>query len=229
MSEGGINFLKTKKGGRVGSCIPASHPRTTQLWPSAVYCSSNTPRPDCTQRRSPVPLDLKATSEWNTQARHPLCVCHAARQSPPLWPSLLRGRSQPAASPACAALRSSPPSFERLQCMGRPRNAPRDLPRGRPVARGGSRPRAAPRRPSGLPPRPRGKNRRVAPARPGLTPSHRAHLLFACHVQRARVLATARRPLLRPRLPAPRDQGKGRRPHVDLDRHAHCSLPLAGR
>ena len=32
---------------------------------------------------------------------------------------------------------------------------------------GGLRPHPAPRRPSGLPPHPRGKNRRVAPARPG--------------------------------------------------------------
>jgi len=59
---------------------------------------------------------------------------------------------------------------------------------------GGSRPHPQPRRPAGLPPYPRGKNRRVAPARPGRAAAHRY----------ARVLATLAGRFAAPRL-APRE------------------------
>ena len=48
------------------------------------------------------------------------------------------------------------------------------------------------------------------------------------HVQRARVLAAARRPQ-RPRLRPPGTRAKAARPHPLHASHAQCSLPLAGR
>ena len=114
--------------------------------------------------------------------------------------------------------------------MGRLQDAPSDLPGGRPVASAavsGLTPSPAALRASH--PAPAERTAAWPPPAPALRRPIALTPFWTATFTRARVLATARRPLLRPRLLAPRDQSKGRRPHVHLDRHAQCSLPLAGR
>jgi hypothetical protein len=142
MSEGGINFLKTVKMGKVGyevrQCVNecahknrSSHAAAPMNKRSRVFgdetdfatsapephsferlqcmATPSPPRPSRTQRRSPVLVDLSASSVWNTQARRVLCVCRAALRSTEPWPRHLHGSSQPAAPPLNAMSSSSPP------------------------------------------------------------------------------------------------------------------------
>jgi hypothetical protein len=98
--------------------------------------------------------------------------------------------------------------------MAWPRNTPSDLPGGRPVASAaapGLTPSPAALRASH--PAPAERTAAWPPPAPTLRRPIALTPFWAAAFTRARVLATARRPLLRPRLPAPRDQGKGRRPH----------------
>jgi hypothetical protein len=97
---------------------PASEPRS--FGRCACMAAPNAPRPQSTQRRSPVPCDLSASSVWNTQARRVLCVCLAALRSTEPWPRHLHGSSQPATPPLIAEQLSAPSSFGRPQCMATP-------------------------------------------------------------------------------------------------------------
>jgi hypothetical protein len=140
-------------------------------------------------------------------------------EPPSAPPAVCLSRRSPATSCWTLRLHGSPQARHTL-CVSHAQ-APRDLPGGRPVARGGSRPHVQPRRPSGLPPRPRGQTRRVAPPAPAFTPSNRVHVQLATprparSGARYRSQAAAAAPATGP----PVHRHGPIRPHVHPDRRA---------
>jgi hypothetical protein len=130
-------------------------------------------------------------------------------------PSLPRLQPTPCPSPLHRGLRAS--------SVWQPQSAPSDLPGGRPVASAavsGLTPSPAALRASD--PSPAGRTAAWPPPAPAITPSHRVQPQLVTP-RPARSGARCRSQAAAAPAQAPRDQGKGRWPHVHLDRHAKQS------